>query len=82
MTELIKAHQYKYEPVDDFINHWRSLSLNCKDHLSKTSSIKICIQGINWGLHYILQGLKTNAFEELKTHVHNIKLNMDIIEDQ
>ena len=47
MMKLTKARQGKDELVVDFINHWRSLSLNCKDRLSEISSIEMCIQGMN-----------------------------------
>ncbi|WMV56017.1 hypothetical protein MTR67_049402, partial [Solanum verrucosum] len=54
MIELTKARQGEDELVVDFINRWRNLSLNCKDRLSETFSIEMCIQGMNWGLRYIL----------------------------
>ena len=37
---------------------------------------------MNWGLHYIFQGLKTNTFEELATHAHHMELSMYLREDQ
>ncbi|KAL0457935.1 UNVERIFIED_CONTAM: hypothetical protein Slati_0420700 [Sesamum latifolium] len=44
MIELTNARQWKDEPMVDYINRWRSLSLNCKDKLSEASAIKMCIQ--------------------------------------
>ncbi|KAL0361041.1 UNVERIFIED_CONTAM: hypothetical protein Sradi_3788600 [Sesamum radiatum] len=44
MIELTNARQWKDEPVVDYINRWRSLSLNCKDKLSEASAIEMCIQ--------------------------------------
>uniref|UniRef100_M1DES9 Uncharacterized protein n=1 Tax=Solanum tuberosum TaxID=4113 RepID=M1DES9_SOLTU len=82
MIELTKACQGEYELVVDFINLWRSLSLNCKDRLSETSSIDMCIQSMNWGLHYILHGLKPNTFEELENRAHDMELSMTLREDQ
>ena len=82
MMELTKAHQREDELVVDFINRWRSLSLNYKDRLSEISRIEMCIQGMNWGLHYILQGLKPNTFEELETRAHDMKLSMTLREDK
>ena len=74
--ELTKPRQGEYELVVDFINRWIILSLNCKDCLSEISSIKMCIKGMNWGFHYILQGLKHNTFVELTTRAHDIELSM------
>ncbi|PIN26241.1 hypothetical protein CDL12_01008 [Handroanthus impetiginosus] len=76
MIELINTKQWKYEPVVDYINRWRTLSLNCKDRLSEISAIEMCIQGMHWGLLYILQGIKLHTFEELATWAHDIELSM------
>ena len=82
MMKLTKAGQGEDELVVDFINCRRSLSLNYKDRLSEISSIEMHIQGMNWGLHYILQGLNPNTFEELATRAHDIGLSMTLREDQ
>ena len=37
---------------------------------------------MNWGLHYIFQGLKTNTFQELATLSHHMELSMYLREDQ
>ncbi|GAA0168020.1 hypothetical protein LIER_22837 [Lithospermum erythrorhizon] len=44
MIEITSAKQCLEEPVTEFINKWRSLSLKCKDRLSERSAICICIQ--------------------------------------
>jgi len=46
MIELTSTRQWKGEPVLNYINRWRSLSLECKDHLSEASTIDVCAQGI------------------------------------
>ena len=54
MMEQTNLRQWKDEPVVDYINRWRSLSLDCKDRLSEASGVVMCIQGMHWGLLYIL----------------------------
>ncbi|KAM2961478.1 hypothetical protein FF1_031048 [Malus domestica] len=76
MLELTSTKQWKEEPVMDYINRWRNLSLDCKDRLSEISSIEMCIQGMQWGLQYILQGIKPRTFEELATRAHDMELSI------
>ncbi|KAM2035391.1 hypothetical protein ACFX16_038490 [Malus domestica] len=46
MLELISTKQWRDEPVVDYINRWRNLSLDFKDRLSEISSIEMCVQGM------------------------------------
>ena len=87
--ELSNTKQWKDEPVVDYINRWRSLSLDCKDRLSEVSTVEMCIQGMHWDLLYILQGIRPRTFEELATRAHDMELNIanhdaknDLIIDQ
>ncbi|KAM2589171.1 hypothetical protein TB1_046128 [Malus domestica] len=76
MLELTSMKQWREELVMDYINRWRNLSLDCKDRLSEISSIEMCIQGMQWGLQYILQGIKPRTFEELATRAHDMELSI------
>ncbi|KAM1348211.1 hypothetical protein ACFX2F_002409 [Malus domestica] len=76
MLELTNTKQWEDKLVVDYINRWRTLSLDCKDRFLKTSSIEMCVQGMQCGLHYILQDIKPRTFEELATRAHDMELSI------
>ena len=45
--ELTNTKLWKDEPIVDYINRWRSLSLDCKDKLTEISAMEMCIQGMH-----------------------------------
>ncbi|KAI4370364.1 hypothetical protein MLD38_018723 [Melastoma candidum] len=75
MIELTNTRQWEEEPVVDYIQRWRNLSLNSRDRLSEKTSIDMFIQGMLWSIRYILQGLKPRSFEELATKAHDMELS-------
>ncbi|KAK2972773.1 hypothetical protein RJ640_027868 [Escallonia rubra] len=76
MMELTNTKQRKEEHVVGYINRWRALSLDCKERLSEASAVEMCMQGMHWGLLYILQGNKPRTFEELATRGHNMEITI------
>ena len=74
--ELTNTKQWENEPVVNYTNRWCSLSLDCKDRLSEISAVKMCIQGMHWGLLYIFQGIKPRTFKELATRAHDMELSI------
>jgi len=62
MIELKNTKQWKDEPVLDYINRWRSLSLECKDCLFEAFAVEMCAQGMEWDLSYVLQMSKPRTF--------------------
>ncbi|KAK3038008.1 hypothetical protein RJ639_029959 [Escallonia herrerae] len=48
MMELTNTKQGKEEPVVDYINRWRALSLDCKERLSEASTVEMCMHGMHW----------------------------------
>ncbi|XP_038904526.1 uncharacterized protein LOC120090905 [Benincasa hispida] len=76
MIELTNSKQRKGEPVVDYINRWRALSLDCKDRLTELSTVEMCTQGMHCEFLYILQGIKPRTFEELATRAHDMELSI------
>jgi len=42
MTEVTNTKQWKGELILNYINHWRSLSLECKDRSFEFSAVEVC----------------------------------------
>ncbi|GAA0171790.1 hypothetical protein LIER_25744 [Lithospermum erythrorhizon] len=54
MMELKATKKRREELVIESINRLRSLNLKCKDRLSESSTISMCIQDMHWDLQYIM----------------------------
>jgi len=46
MIELTNTKQWKDEPILDYINRWRVLSLECKDRLSEAFAVEMCTHAL------------------------------------
>ncbi|KAL2527093.1 Ty3-gypsy retrotransposon protein [Abeliophyllum distichum] len=44
LPELVRIKQSKKELVEEYIERWRNLVLNCKKRISEASSIDMCVQ--------------------------------------
>ena len=58
------------------MNRWRSLNLECNDHLSEASTVEMCAQGIQWDILYALQVNKPKTFQELTTQAHDMEVTI------
>jgi len=76
MTELTNTKQWKDEPVSDYINNSRALSLECKDWLSEALFVEMCAHGMAWDLLYVLQMSKPLTFQELATRAHDMEITI------
>jgi len=76
MIELTNTKQWKDEPILDYINRWRSLSLECKDCLSEPFAMEMFAQGMEWDLLYVLQMSKPRTFQELATKAHDMEMTI------
>ena len=54
VLELTSTKQWTDKPIVNYISRWRSLSLDCTDKISEIFVVAMCIQGMHWGLFYIL----------------------------
>ncbi|XP_074315668.1 uncharacterized protein LOC141651875 [Silene latifolia] len=76
MSELTNIVQWEDEPVVDYIDRWRALSLQCKDRLSESSAVEMCINGMIWDILYIMKGIKPKSFPELATLAHDMEITI------
>ncbi|XP_038717270.1 uncharacterized protein LOC120010560 [Tripterygium wilfordii] len=76
LPELARMRQNKEEAVVEYIERWRNLVLNCKERISESSSIDMCVQGMHWGLLYNLQANMPHSFEELATRAHDLEIQI------
>jgi len=69
---LANTKQFDQEPVIDYINCWRALSLKCNDHLLEPFAVEMCAQRMNWDILNALQVNKPKKFQESATRAHDM----------
>jgi len=82
LSELTNTKQFDEEPIIDYINRWRALSWNCKDHLPESSAVGMCDQGMNLD---ILHALQVKSPRHSKNWQHELmiwSLQLLIMEDE
>ncbi|KAL0325202.1 UNVERIFIED_CONTAM: hypothetical protein Sradi_5089500 [Sesamum radiatum] len=75
MAELTNSRQWKEEPVVDYINRWRKDLIPKIDYL-KLPPLRCAFKACIGGLHYILQGILPQSFDELATRAHDMELSI------
>jgi len=76
ISELTNTRQDDEEPIIDYINRWRALSLKCKDNLPESYFVEMCAQGMEWNILYVLQVNKPKTFQELATQAHDMEVTI------
>ncbi|KAL2505266.1 C2 calcium-dependent membrane targeting [Abeliophyllum distichum] len=64
LPELARTKQSKEELVEEYIERWRNLVLNCKERISEASSIDMCVQDLK---KEIKRDVKAGEPKEAKT---------------
>jgi len=75
ISNLTNTRQWDKEPVMDYNNHWRALSLKFKDHLLE-SSIEMGAHRMVWEILYALEVSKPKTFQELVAQPHDMELTI------
>ncbi|KAA0060303.1 retrotransposon gag protein [Cucumis melo var. makuwa] len=74
MMELTNTKQQNGEPVIDYINRWRALSLDCKDKLTKLSVVEMCTQANRGAKDFLVQRTRSdkNEINDTKKIANNV----------
>ncbi|KAA0065961.1 ty3-gypsy retrotransposon protein [Cucumis melo var. makuwa] len=78
MMEFTNMKEQKGEPVIDYINRWRDLSLDCKDRLTELSVVEMCTQELATQAHdmklsIVSKGTKDFPFPKVRKDKKEMK---------
>lgn len=74
LKELSDINQERDEPIMNFINRWRALSLHCSQEMMQEEAVKLYTSGLHPWIQLQIRGVTPNIFDHLSTVVTYLEL--------